>query len=169
MKHHISLLCLIAMSLPASDAAELELQVELPRLDVAQYNRPYLAVWIERGDQSVVGTLAVWYEVSSASGVRWLPDLRQWWRRTGREQTLPVDGLTGATRPAGTYRLRFVDGQTPLGQLPSGDYVLAVEAAREAGGREVLRIPFSWPATAATSASAQGVAELGQLRLTVTP
>jgi hypothetical protein len=65
--------------------------------------------------------------------------------------------------------LRFVDGQAPLGQLPSGDYVLAVEAAREGGGREVLRLPFSWPATAATSTSAQGVGELGQLRLTVTP
>jgi hypothetical protein len=33
-------------------------------------------------------------------------------------------------------------------KLAPGDYTLVVEAAREVGGRELVKIPFSWPAKA---------------------
>ena len=33
----------------------------------------------------------------------------------------------------------------PLAQLKPGQYAVVVEAAREVGGRELLRIPFQWP------------------------
>src|SRR5438445_807412 len=36
-------------------AADLNLKVEVPRLNVAEYHRPYVAIWIERPDQSVAG------------------------------------------------------------------------------------------------------------------
>jgi hypothetical protein len=44
-----------------------------------------------------------------------------------------------------------------------------VEAAREVGGRELLKIPFAWPATAAQSLDAQGKTELGKITLVLTP
>ena len=67
--------------------------------------------WIEREDGSAVANLAVWYQQERGkprkqegkpaqgggeSGTKWLPDLRQWWRRSGRSQSMPIDGVTGA-------------------------------------------------------------------------
>jgi hypothetical protein len=44
-------------------AAEMNVNIEIPTLNVAEYHRPYLAAWIERADQSVAANLAVWYDV----------------------------------------------------------------------------------------------------------
>ena len=44
-----------------------------------------------------------------------------------------------------------------------------VEAVREVGGRELLRVPFTWPPTAAQSAEVKGEHELGRIALTLKP
>jgi len=162
-------LCLTA-TVPAV-AADMNLTVEIPTLTVAEYHRPYVAVWIEREDHSVAANLAVWYDVKKkdGEGTKWLKDMRQWWRRSGRDQTMPIDGVSGATRPAGQHQLRFTDGKAPLGTLPAGHYELVVEAAREVGGRESQRIAFDWPAGASTHLSARGTEELGQISLDLNP
>ncbi|WVM90991.1 DUF2271 domain-containing protein [Halopseudomonas pachastrellae] len=54
-------------------------------------------------------------------------------------------------------------------ELAPGDYELVVEAAREVGGRELLKVPFSWPVSQAADLQAQGNRELGQIRLQLTP
>lgn len=151
-------------------AAEMTVTITIPRLEVAEYHRPYLAAWVEGADQSVAANLAVWYEVkNSKEGTKWLADLRQWWRRSGRDQTLPIDGVTGATRPAGQHILKFDSKQAPLASLAPGSYSLVVEAAREVGGREVVKVPFTWPATAAANASASGKTELGAISVSLIP
>ena len=43
-------------------AADLTVSVEIPRVSGASYHRPYVAVWIERPDNTAVRTLAVWYQ-----------------------------------------------------------------------------------------------------------
>lgn len=148
-------------------AADLSLDVEIPRLEVAEYHRPYVAIWIETPDQAFVGNLAVWYDVDRKGneGAQWLKDMRQWWRKSGRELTLPVDGLSGATRPPGTHTSSIATSHPPLATLAAGSYVLAIEAAREVGGRELLRIPFAWPLAKGFSGQAQGAHELGAVRL----
>src|SRR5690606_33338341 len=93
------------LALPAY-ATQLEVSVEIPRLNVAEYHRPYVAVWLEGADQKVAANLAVWYQqrdTAEGHGTKWLPDLRQWWRRSGRALELPVDGVTGPTRPVGAH------------------------------------------------------------------
>jgi hypothetical protein len=152
-------------------SAELELKLQIPSMEVAEYHRPYVAVWIERPDQTLAAHLAVWYQVErkSEDGAQWLKDLRQWWRRGGREQAMPLDGVTGATRPVGEHQVRISGTDKRLASLPAGNYSLVVEAAREAGGREVLRIPFDWPAKQKQQLSAQGKNELGTLWLNITP
>ena len=45
--------------------------------------------------------------------------------------------------------------------------MLVAEAVREVGGRELLRIPFSWKTAGTTSGSAKGDVELGEVRLNV--
>lgn len=152
-------------------AADLSLKVEIPRLNVAEYHKPYVAMWVERADQSVAANLMVWYDVKlkNNEGTTWLKDMRQWWRRTGRDLQMPVDGITGATRAPGEHTLTFSDAKAPLKELPPGEYRLVVEAAREVGGRELLRIPFQWPPKAAQSLTAKGEHELGALALDLKP
>jgi len=161
----------ILLAAPAA-AADLNVTVQIPQLNVAEYHRPYTAVWVEREDHSVAAQLAVWYaqkESKEGAGTKWLPELRQWWRRGGRELQMPVDGVSGATRPAGDQKLSFHEGKAPLGDLAPGKYDLVVEAARETGGREVVRVPFTWPATAPQQLAAQGSSELGAVKVDLAP
>jgi hypothetical protein len=169
-----ALLCsfaLTAMLAPAAHAAGLTVNVEIPKLDVASYHRPYVALWIEQPDHKVAADLAVWYEQEKKDdeGTKWLKDLRQWWRRSGRNHSFPIDGVSGATRPVGSHVLTFEGDKAPLSELPPGDYGLVVEAARELGGRELLRIPFSWPPTQEQQSAAQGEHELGKVTLDLAP
>jgi hypothetical protein len=150
-----------------ANAAGLDLNVEIPRLDVSEYHRPYVAIWIEHPDQRAAADLAVWYDLRKKNneGTGWLKDMRQWWRRSGRNQQFPVDGVSGATRPVGRHELKFAGDGQPLSSLQPGQYVLAVEAAREVGGRELVRIPFEWPPTKNETLKASGEHELGQIDL----
>lgn len=154
-------------------AGDLEVTIEIPRLQAAEYHRPYVAMWVERPDQTVAANLAVWYDQQSSkpeAGTTWLKDLRQWWRKAGREMKMPVDGVSGATRPAGTHTVVFKGTRAGLAGLPAGPYQLVIEAAREVGGREILRVPFQWPATgAAKPGQAKGQSELGAIQVTVKP
>lgn len=156
-------------------AAGLAVNIEVPRLNVSEYHRPYVAAWIERPDNSLASTLAVWYDVRTKTnnpegeGTKWLKDLRQWWRRGGRELSVPVDGVTSATRPVGKHLLTFAEGSTAFPKLAPGDYKLVVEAAREVGGREVVSIPFQWPPTSAQPVTVTGKEELGDIKLELKP
>lgn len=152
-------------------AADLDLSIEIPKLNVAEYHRPYVAVWIEGANQKFVNNLAVWYDLKlkDGEGTKWLKDMRQWWRKSGRDIDMPVDGLSTATRAPGEQKLSFSDAKSPLRDLPAGDYQLIVEATREVGGRELLKLPFQWPPKAAQTASAKGERELGTLRLEARP
>jgi hypothetical protein len=151
-------------------AGDLLVAVDLPRLNVSEYHRPYVAAWLESADQRVTN-LAVWYDVAKreGEGTKWLKDMRTWWRRSGRELTMPVDGLSGATRPPGHHELAFKTDAPVLAGLPAGEYHLVVEAAREVGGRELLRVPFRWPATAAFKDGAKGESELAAVTIELKP
>lgn len=151
-------------------AADMTISIEIPRLDVAEYHRPYVAAWIERPDSTVATNLLVWYDVDkkNGEGTKWLKDMRQWWRRSGRTLKMPVDGVSGATRPAGNHAVGFKGNSKPLAGLAPGHYTLVVEAAREVGGREMLSIPFDWSGKA-QSQSVQGKSELGKVALSIKP
>ena len=165
---------LIALGLLASTSAmsaSLDIEIELPRIDAADYRRPYVAIWLERPDNSVAANLAVWYDAKMRNdeGTKWLKDMRQWWRRTGRELSVPIDGVTSATRAPGAHTLNFTSGQHPLGELPAGEYRLMVEAAREHGGRELLSLPIQWPPAGAVSNAITGAHELGKVSVQLKP
>ena len=164
---------LAALSLPlissGAMAADLSVKFELPQMNVAEYHKPYVAIWIERADQSVASTLAVLYDVKKKdnAGEKWVKDMRTWWRKAGREATLPIDGVSGATRAAGSHTMSFGPARTGIDKLPAGDYKLVIEAAREAGGRELVRLPFTLPAKGKVAASANGKEELGAVSIEI--
>jgi len=159
---------LIATQAAAGDAT---ISIDIPRLTVAEYHRPYVAFWIESASGDRISNLAVWYDVKQKDneGDKWLKDMRQWWRKTGRELALPADGLSSPTRAPGTHQISFDATAKPLADLPAGDYQLIVEAAREVGGRELLRIPFQWPPKDARKLEIKGENEIGAISFALKP
>jgi len=113
------LLPLALFSLLASYASAdtFQVEVEVPRLRVAEYHAPYVAFWVENADRSTIVPLGLWYDDQE----KWLKDIRQWWRRTGRGQQKPYDGLTGATRSPGKHQMDFSELQS-LQKLPADEY-----------------------------------------------
>ncbi len=164
---HIRLTGLTATALgaglfaPGMAAAQtLDVSITIPRLTVAEYHRPYVAMWLEK-EGGGAQTLSVLYDVDlkNNEGTKWLRDIRQWWRASGRTMRFPAAGISGATKAPGTHRMSF----SP--KLAPGNYTLVVEAAREVGGRELVRLPFSLPKGGTVRAA--GKSELGAVTLTV--
>jgi hypothetical protein len=141
-------------ALPAAPA-EFAVDLEVPQMHVAEYHRPYVAVWVEDARRTQVLQIALWLEQE-----KWHRDLRSWWRRGGRSLALPVDGVSGATRRPGSYTVRASH------DLPAGEYTLNIEAVREVGGREHLRLPFTWSGRS-LAGEAAGETELGVVRYTI--
>lgn len=109
-------------------AREIQVEFEIPVFDTADYNKPYVAIWLEL--PKVNETLLLWH-LKSAKDDKWLPDIRRWWRKLGRYGD-PVDGVTGATRGPGGYHEVFnVDAE--------GSSTLLIEVVREDGGRSLLK------------------------------
>jgi|SRR5690554_3532352 len=158
----------------AAEGTKIELTVTIPELTVAEYHRPYVAVWLANERHQRVYDLALWYDgkMADQEGEKWLKDLRQWWRRSGRSLTFPIDGVSGATRRPGTHTIEFNQLTAQLANLPAGDYFLNIEAAREVGGREHLTLPITLPlppinANAPFSVVAEGEHELGHIELKI--
>jgi hypothetical protein len=160
------------LSAPAAvQASEISLTIEIPRMEVAEYHRPYIAAWVETADKSVAANLAVWYDTEqpNAKGETWLKDMRTWWRKSGRSLKMPVDGVSGPTRPVGTHTISIPAKTVTLPALASGEYALMVEASREVGGRETVRVPFKWDGKTAVEADGKGTSELGKVKIAVKP
>jgi len=161
----VAVAALAGVAAPAV-AADLTVTIELPTIRVASYHRPYVAVWIETPDQTAVRSLAVWYQQTrnnEGDGKDWLKDLRTWWRKGGRAMTMPADGVSGATRAPGRQTITIPAAR--LAGLQPGQYNIVVEAARELGGRESVRVPFRWGA--ANTGRATGSTELGAVSVAV--
>ena len=152
-----------ALSVAPAGAQTLDLSITIPRMQVAEYHAPYVAVWLEQAG-APARTLSVWYDFDNREngGKKWLTDLRSWWRASGRSLDLPANGVSGATRPPGVQKL-----SVPAGAIKPGQYTLVVEAAREVGGREVVRLPFTWPAKVGARVTGTGTTELGAIALSV--
>lgn len=155
----------------ASELKTAEITITIPSLNVAEYHKPYVAIWLADGKHKRVQDLAVWYDgkMANQEGEKWLKDIRQWWRRSGRSQTMPMDGISGATRRPGQHILHFNELAQRLNGLPAGQYFLNIEAAREVGGREHVLLPIQLPlpTNEPLTVSAQGEHELGFVQLVI--
>lgn len=168
MKRTLTLVAGAVLGAGSAAAQDLSVEIEIPRINAAEYHRPYVAVWIARPDHSVAANIAVWYlmeDTAEGHGETWLKDMRQWWRRTGRQLDMPVDGVSSATRAPGRHTVQIRADDARLAGLAPGDYVLNVEASREVGGLERVTIPFSWNGDAAGEHSTSGSSELGAVAL----
>jgi len=161
---------LSGLALAPAWAADVAISVQIPRINQAEYHRPYVAIWLEQ-ERKHVADLAVWYDIKlrNNEGTKWLKDMRQWWRVSGRDLDMPVDGLSQVTRPPGEHRVAIDSKNPAFEKLPAGAYNLVVEAAREVGGRELVRVPFEWPPKKAERGEASGSRELGKVAIELNP
>ncbi|MDF1812844.1 MAG: DUF2271 domain-containing protein [Verrucomicrobiales bacterium] len=151
----------------SADPVDIRVSYEIPQIQTSEYHRPYVALWIQDPTGNVVLNLTVLYDVEMKDnrGEEWLKDLRQWWRKSGRSVSLPLDAVSAPTRPVGVHEVEKTDVELPA--LTEGNYTLMVEAAREVGGREVVKFPFIWDGKEPVEIQAGGKSELGSISLTV--
>lgn len=103
-------------------------------------HNPYIAVWVEDADGTMVRTVGI--SVLLGKGLKWLRDLRQWYRADqGRIDAGGADTLetiSSPTRQPGAWEFSW-DGSNDVGQpVPLGSYKLFIEAAMEKGPYDLI-------------------------------
>lgn len=166
MRIRMSLGLPVMLLLPAAPtfAADVAVTFVVPKVTIKTYRKPYVAVWLEDANGKQVTSIKVFYDQHRIGG-KWLPELKTWWRRGGRAMDMPADGISSPTRAPGRYTIPIKG----MKGLKPGRYTVAVEAAREKGGREIVKVPFTWKPQAKSSASASGKSELGKVTVVVRP
>ena len=135
------------------------IEYQTQNLHLAEYQRPYVAIWITDNDRNSIRQLLV-----HGNNGRWLKEISLWWRSYGRNNESAFDGLARATLAPGSHTLTW-DGRDDKGQrVPKGHYILHLEAAREHGDHEVVTLPFELSGESFT-ASASGQKELGAIKI----
>ena len=131
MKRKLSVLLIAtALSLFAQSAAaqaQLYITVEFPDFR-GPTEPPYLALWYSDS----VGKTPL---LVQRDKVKWLKDLKTFWRHLGRYQRQQADAVTSATRRTHSQNYTF---SVPEHQ---GPLTLWLEVARENGQRELLKAP----------------------------
>jgi hypothetical protein len=106
--------------------------------------RPYVVLWIEEESGNRVRTLKVWGTKS-----KYQRKLKTW-QSAGEG----VDGVSGATRPNGDYRISW-DGRNDAGDpVPAGTYVFRAESIREEGLHCQTQVKLAYTSTPAKVTSA---------------
>jgi thiamine biosynthesis lipoprotein ApbE len=115
---------------------EVAIQLELAKFE-GRFRRPFVAVWVEDAKKNTIRTLALWYNKP-----RWLPDLKEWYRKNNNSYNggaQDMSAISSATRPAGSYILKW-DGKDDKGKYVSeGTYTIYIEAAREHGTYQIMK------------------------------
>lgn len=143
-------------------AQQLDVSFEIPVIETTPYHKPYVAIWIETPKRKGVHTLIFWKEQTD-----WFKDLRQWWRKIGRNKNPNYDAVSGATRKPGIYNTSWDGVLDSNKNIPAGHYVLHIEAVREQGSREYLRQKITWGNNTPQHYTLQGKTELGSIKIAI--
>jgi len=128
-----------------------------------EYNRPYVAIWLTNDKREKVRDLLL-----LGTSTRWARENSRWWRsRTAIDHQLLLDGLARQTRRPGEYQINW-DGFDDNGTYAAhGTYTLHIEASREKGSHDYLRVKFEHNAQSTRQTiTNQGSHEIGQFSLT---
>ncbi len=134
-----------------------KISFSLPKINDAEYRKPYVAIWIANQKGQVVKNLLILGQTE-----RWMQENRSWWRVQGRKAPNLLDGFARPTRRPGKYTITW-NGRDDYGkQLPKGQYKLYAEVAREKAGHEKIFLTIEL-GDQKQSMSKKGKAEIGSL------
>ena len=163
----LAMLCLLLMAPPlqaqVDDETRVLISFELPYQESrGRYREPFVAIWLETAEGKPRSSIKVLY-----NRARWLPDLSDWWEVLGFKATHRLDAMSGATRGPGSFVVEWDGLDSADRELEAGDWLLAIEVARQHGGRESLRVPIQLH-MGEFSAEANGSGEeLGRVKVLV--
>jgi len=124
---------------------QVEVTYVLPKIDVGNYKKPYVLVWVTDAEKNPIKTLLI-----QGTKPEWQEDNYVWWRRYGRKQPGVVEAMAKPTRPPGRYAVGW-DGTDEAGRrVAQGRYIIHVEASREHGGHAYQTIEVQLGAAPAT-------------------
>lgn len=103
-------------------------QIELPAFEKKHQN-PYFALWLSRANNENKALVVV------RQKVKWLRDLKKFWRSIARENRAESDAVTGATNKNKKFNYEFI--------LDEHWDNISLEVAREHGKKEVISLPIS--------------------------
>ncbi|MDR0781156.1 MAG: DUF2271 domain-containing protein [Pseudomonadales bacterium] len=151
----------IAEAIEAETGSVLALNYTLPIVQSqTPYSRPYVAIWVTDVNAKPRKNLLL-----LGKDQRWARENTRWWRQVGRARPELIDGIARPTRAPGEYRLTW-DGHDEDGKpLPTGNYTLHVEAARQDGGHNYQTLPFTLGT--AQTLELPGEGEIGRLVLEI--
>lgn len=114
---------------PLPPGFQVEVTYNLPKIEAANYKKPYVIVWVTDAAKNPIKTLLI-----MGNRADWQEDNYVWWRRYGRKEPTQVEALAKPTRAPGRYTIGW-DGTDNAGKrAPQGVYTINIEAAREHGG-----------------------------------
>jgi thiamine biosynthesis lipoprotein len=144
-----------------NSTASFSLDFTIPTLNVDDYEKPYVAIWITDSNRTVIKNLLL-----LGKSEQWAQTNKRWWRKSGRHNELLLDGLARPTRKPGNYQLSW-DWRDDYGNLvPTGNYQLHIEASREDG--ELSLATFNFDTNKLPSVKVKPASgELGQLQLKI--
>lgn len=148
------------METNTNELIKLAIHVKLPRFDIADYQGPYVTVWLTDNKNKLIRNLLI-----RGTDESWLKDLRTWWRKIGRKDDTLIDAMSGATDKYNPIDILW-DGFDQYGKkVMQDDLILHVEAAREHGERTYKRLPFNISALNDTNVQMKGDGELGDIQV----
>lgn len=156
MKRLFPLLLMLTLFGTVVKAETISLQLTIPAIESTQYQRPFVAIWLEEKGGKDKQPFAVWFD-----DAEWLKDIRRWWRKVGRYDK-QVDAYSSATKPAGQYDLSY-----EVNLEADKKYTLYIEAVREHGNRTLLKLPISKAELSLTTTLEAGK-EIGPVIVTIT-
>jgi thiamine biosynthesis lipoprotein len=126
--------CQAAAPLPSG--FQLQVEYALPKVEVANYRKPYVIVWVTDAEKNPIRTLLI-----LGTKRDYQEDNYVWWRRYGRKTPGLLDSIGRPTRAPGKYTVGW-DGTDDAGKpVAQGAYLIHIEASREHGGHTYQSIP----------------------------
>ena len=127
-------------SIKAAGDFEMVIDLELAAFE-GRSHRQFVAIWVEDEKKESIRNLAVWYNKP-----RWLHDLRRWYNK--HESLVAnmnqMESITGATRSAGKYVIKWNGNDDSDKIVPFGKYTIYIEAAREHGTYQLIKQEIEW-------------------------
>lgn len=144
---------------PLPSGFQVQVEYALPKIDVANYRKPYVIVWVTDADKNPIKTLLI-----LGTKRDYQEDNYVWWRRYGRKTPGLLDSVGRPTRAPGKYSVGW-DGTDDAGKpVAQGAYLIHIEASREHGGHTYESIPIQLGAKP-VAAALPATDELGAVKV----